>query len=362
MRVQSMGISHMLRWFRFMPSNNEHQATQALPSLEQGTTNSTIAASFRTEAEPIVSSNQPGPNETHASRYPEPSCTVDKPLSSAPNHATDFSNRVFTRPLPDDSSRLIFYGIPASSPDWSREKYEERFQFVTCELNRAVTDHDQLRSCARFINYSLRMIGNSADTADACILIECRKCDLKALQNLFHAHTADRLYCRKDSKLDKYFNSQARSPQPSFKLVFLHTSHDPLCLYASYAEALLSFNRLAKTLCGALVEYHGRKATVGLVLEIDGVSRLLTVGHLFDDCIDNQGSSNRNEISSYPGAFVSEETTNTGEMASLHNLGADCDDSGSEDSDADNSQNGSNYATSYGRNDHNRMRNTGLFS
>ncbi|KAK1656369.1 hypothetical protein BDP81DRAFT_402200 [Colletotrichum phormii] len=36
------------------------------------------------------------------------------------------------------------------------------------------------------------------------------------------------------------------------------------------------------TVCGALVEYCNRKATIGLVLEVDGTTRLLTVEHLFN--------------------------------------------------------------------------------
>ena len=64
----------------------------------------------------------------------------------------------------------------------------------------------------------------------------------------------------------------------------------------------------SSTLCGALVEFEGRQATIGLTLDIDGDIQALTVDHLFrNDILDQElpslsdtkpGMSGRSEGSS----------------------------------------------------------------
>ncbi|KAF4436471.1 rna binding protein [Fusarium austroafricanum] len=210
----------------------------------------------------------------------------NKPQPTSPQPRTQHSNASSFCdngiPLPG-SSKKIFLSIQASSPTWSNDEYQERFRFVKGELIRAVVDHPKLRSSGRYVTYSLHMIGTARDTATPHIVIGCRRCDLEALQDLFYNNAAQRLYCFKDSSWEKLFRSHTEPPMPPFKLFFLHTSQAPVRRYASFS----SLSPVYKTLCGALIGYGGRTATVGLVLNICGVLRLLTVGHLFDDHAEN---------------------------------------------------------------------------
>ncbi|KAF5012917.1 hypothetical protein FDECE_1051 [Fusarium decemcellulare] len=184
---------------------------------------------------------------------------------------------------------MIFYDIPVSASTWSTEDYERRFKYVKGELMRAVVDHDELRLCGRHINYSLHMIGCSAETAVPSILIECRKCDLKSLRDLFNPRVTDRLYCRKESTWHKLFNSDTRPPKPPFQLVYLATDQHPTRRYAG-KDPMTALRRPIQTLCGALVEHQGRMATISLTLMVDGIGRPVTVDHLFSGDLEDETS------------------------------------------------------------------------
>ncbi|KAF4965169.1 hypothetical protein FSARC_6987 [Fusarium sarcochroum] len=207
---------------------------------------------------------------------PSPDGSVFRPDCYAANSRDDGET------LPG-SSKKVFLSIPASSSTWSNDEYQERFEFVTRELIRVAVEN--LRPASRHIIYELRMIGTSRDTATPHILIYCRRSDLEALQDLFYSCGADRLYCYRDSTRGNLFRSKLEPPKPSFKFFFLGSPLPPLtrCSLLSGSEAVVSLCLSDETLCGALVKHQGRTATVGLVLDIDEVSYLITVKHLFDN-------------------------------------------------------------------------------
>lgn len=66
---------------------------------------------------------------------------------------------------------------------------------------------------------------------------------------------------------------------PPFRLVYCRTDSDP-CLRHASEMTLTAALKSSSTLCGSLVYYEGRTATITLVLDVDGVDRILTVDHI----------------------------------------------------------------------------------
>ena len=188
-------------------------------------------------------------------------------------------------PVPGSRQKKNIYLTAVASTTWTTEEYTSRFEYVVGELRRAVDAHSELRDRARFIVYDLRMVGTSLEVAVPSIIIRCKKSDSKSLRALFTERATDRLYCRKDSTWSRIFKD-SDTPQPPFKLVYYQTDVSPIVRKAS-DDSLISSCPREETLCGSLIQYRGRTATVGLTIEVDGVVRLLTVDHLFQARIDD---------------------------------------------------------------------------
>jgi hypothetical protein len=129
------------------------------------------------------------------------------------------------------------------------------------------------------------MVGSSLNTAVPSIVIKCKGDVVKSLKALFRERAACRLYCHED--FCRVMGPE--SAQPPFKLVYYVTKSAPLVRNASDGIVITSLHN-DQTLCGSLIQYRGRTATVGLTLEVDGVVRLLTVQHLFDGNSDPESS------------------------------------------------------------------------
>ncbi|GKT57457.1 NDT80 like DNA-binding family protein [Colletotrichum tofieldiae] len=183
-------------------------------------------------------------------------------------------------PLPGRPNKKIWPLMPVVSNVWSTHDYEERFGYVVGELKRAVDGHDKLRDRARFIDYDLMMVGATPETASPSILIKCKRCDAKPLKVLFDKTANSRLFCRRGSRWLQLFKDPPPS-KPPFKLIYIPSGTNPL-IWVAGETATVTFNNSHSTMCGALVEYQGRVATIGLTLEIDGKSLLMTVEHLFN--------------------------------------------------------------------------------
>ncbi|KAF5574775.1 RNA-binding protein [Fusarium subglutinans] len=166
---------------------------------------------------------------------------------------------------------MIFYDLPVSSATYSAEEFRKRFRYVTNELRKVVTEHNELRMCGRHINYSCHMIGDSRDTALPSILIECRERDLKMLRELFNKY-ATTLCCRKDSTWPMLVHHDLPSSKSSFQLVYLSHAYHPIIQHAANTPLPVS-NSSSDTFCGALVQYEGRIATIGLTFIVDGINQ-----------------------------------------------------------------------------------------
>lgn len=226
-------------------------------------------------------------------------------------------------PVPGSKRKKMIYTLaPVKSEKWTPDEYSHRFGYVVGELRKAVeADHD-LRHRSRYINYAIRMVGTSPQTARPSIVVFCRTSDLKALQMLFQKRATDRLYCHRESHWFQLFKADAPS-KPPFRLVYYQTDHDPLLRNAS-DEAVLSPMSPDNTFCGSLITCQGRVATVALTVEVDGVDHLLTVEHIWDRPLgpDQCNAGDVNSIASFR-SDSHPATLNGDEMVSLDPLWVD---------------------------------------
>ena len=210
--------------------------------------------------------------------------------------------------LPGSRNKKIWFLLPVCSGQWTSADYNARFRYVVVELKRAVDGHNQLRDRARFIDYDLRMVGPQLETARPSILVRCQKNDLSSLKSLFKKAASSRLYCYSESSFLSWLSKEsAPPPKPAFRLFYYASDTNPTLKAAGEIVKVVSIQP-SSTLCGALIEFEGRQATIGLTLDIDGDIRALTVNHLFrNDLLDqelpslsdtNPGVSGRGEGSS----------------------------------------------------------------
>jgi len=238
-----------------------------------------IQAFLSSQSTQSQSSKQPAPQVLQRSPH-----HTSIPLAADSSHQETITG---VKALPQ-SRNMIFYDLPVCSTTCSAEEFQNRFQYVTNELRKAVAEHNELRMCGRHIIYSCHMIGDSRDTALPSILIECRKRDLKMLRELFNKHAAT-LCCRKDSTWPTLLHHDLPSSKPSFQLVYLSHAYQPILQYAANTPEAVG-NSSSDTLCGSLVQYEGRMATVGLTFIVDGISHMMTVDHLFNNSLGDENS------------------------------------------------------------------------
>ncbi|KAJ0166963.1 hypothetical protein CTA2_5006 [Colletotrichum tanaceti] len=158
-------------------------------------------------------------------------------------------------------------------------------------FKKAVDKHDRLQDVAHNINYHPAMVGATPDDAKPSILVLCRQEDTSDLVSLFDDAFLARIRCASHSRprlpsVISGTRTRTRDTRPDFWVYYYPSATDPTIRNAGsdveFADVHLSSSI---TFCGALVEYNGRKATIGLTIEIDGMSRLLTVEHLFDEAL-----------------------------------------------------------------------------
>ncbi|KAF5571106.1 RNA-binding protein [Fusarium pseudoanthophilum] len=108
------------------------------------------------------------------------------------------------------------------------------------------------------------------------------------LRELFNKHAAT-LCCRKDSTWPTLVHQDFPSSKPSFQLIYLSHPYAPTIEYAGKVPVSFS-NSFSDTLCGSLVQYEGRIATIGLTFVVDGTSHMMTVDHLFNNSLGDENS------------------------------------------------------------------------
>jgi hypothetical protein len=196
--------------------------------------------------------------------------------------ATQIDNGLFDMQHAVPCSRRkkqIYHLVPVASESWTTEEYNSRFHFVQEELKKAVDSHPDLRDRAPYFTYSLHMVGTTPYSAIPSIVIVCKSTDVKPLRDLFRERAREKLYCGKQSKAFKLFKERPQ-PSPAFNLVYYRTDQVPLNRSAICKEITADVSS-SHTLCGALVQYGGTKANIGLTFRVGAKLLSTTVDHLF---------------------------------------------------------------------------------
>lgn len=164
---------------------------------------------------------------------------------------------------------------------WTIDEFQSRFAYVTSQLKRAVDGHCDLKNRARFVSYSLRMVGKTPEQAIPSIVIGCCSSDVSRLQKLFR-DSRSRLNCTSGVSSLRFLRKKEDDSFPIFKLIYYPTDSSPLTHKA--ADELMNVQVLSdQTLCGSMVTYEGRTATISLSLCIGDQIAVLTVAHLFSN-------------------------------------------------------------------------------
>ncbi|KAK8038980.1 hypothetical protein PG993_007391 [Apiospora rasikravindrae] len=182
------------------------------------------------------------------------------------------------RPYMAKKKKTIYHELPISGGGFTEHEQFRRAKFAIQELNKYIARDGLLRNRMKFFRYDVRMVGCTRETASPAIVVKCTKSDREALQKLLRKNPVDVIYVKSNSVWARLFGQSDRA-QAAFQLVYLE--RDDLVQNAADDE-VLAFPRSDNTLCGALLEYRGRKATIALVLEVDGKDYSLTVDHLIN--------------------------------------------------------------------------------
>lgn len=167
--------------------------------------------------------------------------------------------------------------------------FHERYLQLVDFFKQAVDTHKSLKHHTSKINYELRLCGNAPSEAVASIVVFCTAAIFKPLQSLLTSRHIRRQYqLEKASVQSKFlFASNRSSLQVSipamvpFKVVFWREANSPT-QRRSATEQVVTHSHHFLTMCGSMVRYDDRLATLGLLISVDSKLYGLTVDHLFD--------------------------------------------------------------------------------
>lgn len=159
------------------------------------------------------------------------------------------------------------------------DEYVYQFEVVQEKLKEIVDKDEVLRHRGKNIMYRLHMVGTTPQTAVPTIVVECTFEDQKSIRAAFKRHSTDNFYCYHESKrLRKSISGPTKTPPP-FCLVYRGGNGNPYERRAFETQMSVSLFHNS-TLCGSLVCFQGRSATLALTLEVDSEGMALTAGHL----------------------------------------------------------------------------------
>ncbi|KAK4180179.1 hypothetical protein QBC36DRAFT_320590 [Triangularia setosa] len=155
--------------------------------------------------------------------------------------------------------------------------FQTRYKEVVNLFRQNAEEHSQLRENVRYIDYSLRLCGQSAANAHPSILVFCRPKEFKSLKPLLTSKELKYQYClRKTSKRFPWSKPPTvdESHRPFFNLYFWRHRR-PRTLLLSQLEVKIRPppSMYDFTLCGAVVEHHNddgstHYSTLGCALKI----------------------------------------------------------------------------------------------
>lgn len=138
------------------------------------------------------------------------------------------TSRFKTIPVPlSAEKRNIYVDMEVATSRWTIDEFQSRFAYVTSQLKRAVDGHCDLKNRARFVSYSLRMVGKTPEQAIPSIVIGCCSSDVSRLQKLFR-DSRSRLNCTSGVSSLRFLRKKEDDSFPIFKLIYYPTDSSPL--------------------------------------------------------------------------------------------------------------------------------------
>ncbi|KAK3324489.1 hypothetical protein B0T19DRAFT_428699 [Cercophora scortea] len=185
-------------------------------------------------------------------------------------------------------SRRIYHDAEIKTGNFSKADYDERFLFVSGELQKALESHPGLQGMKE-IAYYLRMVGESPEAARPSIVVVCGEAGFKDIKALLDER-GGRLHCGKfKSPFLPLFRGRRESierpPVPPLELVYYRTPYGGITRNMS-SGPLKARLRNDQTWCGSIIQFESRAATLGLTVYVDGFFGVMTVDHLFPDTPD----------------------------------------------------------------------------
>jgi hypothetical protein len=234
----------------------------------------------------------------------------------------------YSVPVPGSKkNKQIYPKAPFQWGPWTQEEWRARFAFVKNELERLAYKYLRLLEVENRPSYSPRMVGTCPADARPSVVVTCRDADFKALRNLFRAR-AEKPLC-----LEPELNGlrwripslprRAELKIPPLLLVYHRTATRPVARPAENGSALVSLGAPGVT-CGGLIRHDGRTATLGVSLDVEGITGTLTVDHLF---YPKYREDQPSPIQSQSGSEVDDEQFSS-DMASTNRLWEDDDEYG----------------------------------
>lgn len=162
---------------------------------------------------------------------------------------------------------------------FTMDEYVNQFEVVQERLKEIVDKDEVLRHRGKSIMYNLHMVGTEPLLAVPTVVVECTLKDQKRIRDAFNRHSIDNFHCYHESKSLRKSISGPRKIPPPFRLVYRVGFGDPYEQKASETQFSISLSH-DSTLCGSLVSFQGRSATLALTLEVNSEYMILTAGHL----------------------------------------------------------------------------------
>ncbi|KAJ0168272.1 hypothetical protein CTA2_7899 [Colletotrichum tanaceti] len=214
------------------------------------------------------------------------------------------------------------------SQDRISPKFQERFRSVVSLFMHNIRSSAELSESTQFIDYTLRMCGQSPETSHPSILVFCRQRDFKPLRTLLFNKNLRSQYCRKRTspqvRLPKWLD--LRTPAitdhnvPLFDLYFwrslrprelLWGSQSTVHLYQGPSTGITSY----LTMCSSLLMSPNdieKRSTLGYVVQLGSDYYGVTASHAFRSAEDEpKRPVARGESTNYGGLAVSTEHNDT---------------------------------------------------
>lgn len=200
--------------------------------------------------------------------------------NDAANVSLEQPDRAYYRcyPVPGSRSGKKLYPLQPIAAESAEHELLTQYETIVAIL-KAIVDRDAvLRDRASLIDYSLCMVGTSPENISPSIIIYSKRENIGRLRTIFRSNP---IVSRQPSSrmLGRFARRSTITSRAPLKLVYYGTVNPPC---ERHAADLLTIHVTSEGLCGSLLTYQTRAATLAVLLQVGSKLRGLTVHHLFD--------------------------------------------------------------------------------